>query len=100
MSVEREKLGGRKYPSLLRTWKSHSSSSCEDLIADPGAYHEGENSKKSFATSASLYIHNAQAKGTQQKLMVKPPCNRKWLHLLVNSLHCKFLISGCGWYKV
>ena len=35
------------------------------------SYSESENSYKSVASSASVYIHNIQEKGTQQKSIVE-----------------------------
>ena len=65
-----EKLGGKVYPSLLRTWKSHSSSSCEDLIVYPGVYSKSEDSK-----NTSLFLY--QGTFTMHKLMVKPACKAR-----------------------
>ena len=49
---------------------------------------------KSVNISASVHIHIAYTKGTLHKPMVKIVHKRGWLHLLVNSQHCEFLMHS------
>ena len=43
-----------------------------DVLIDSIAYPESKDDKTSVAISASVLIHNVQARGAQHKSMVKP----------------------------
>ena len=61
----------------------------------PCSYHESEDSVKFVVIGLRIVKLHWCRKVTHHKSMVKSVHKGRWLHLQVNSYHCKVLRYGC-----